>query len=187
MTEASLLSLIAPRWRAAREKGSAPAAIGVHSETRWQGPAEVTLDTVQVPVAQCDSVLAAREQLAVRGSNWFVLVTPLELTDLGADVEARLLRHRLLRAEPWDLLRSRFNARTFDGSLLGKAALADAAVEALGATNPDPAPAGVLTAESVWRVVIGNRLGVDGARLVARQWLVRAQDGHPGGGGGWIG
>ena len=77
MTEASLLSLIAPRWRAAREKGSAPAAIGVHSETRWQGPAEVTLDSVRVPVAQCDSVLAAREQLAVRGSNWFVLVTPL--------------------------------------------------------------------------------------------------------------
>ena len=142
MTEASLLSLIAPRWRAAREKGSAPAAIGVHSEMRWQGPAEVTLDSVRVPVAQCDSVLAAREQLAVRGSNWFVLVTPLELTDLGADVEARLLRHRLLRVEPWNLLRSRFNARTFDGSLLGKAALADDAVEALGATNPDPAPAG---------------------------------------------
>ena len=176
MTEANLLSLIAPRWRAAREKGSAPAAIGVHSDTRWQGPAEVTLDSVRVPVAQCDSVLAAREQLAVRGSNWFVLVTPLELTDLGADVEARLLRHRLLRVEPWDLLRSRFNARTFDGSLLGKAALADAAVEALGATNPDPAPAGVLTAESVWRVVIGNRLGVDEARPDARKWLEWAQD-----------
>ena len=176
MTEASLLSLIAPRWRAAREKGSAPAAIGVHSETRWQGPAEITLDSVRVPVAQCDSVLAAREQLASRGPNWFVLVTPLELTDLGADVEARLLRHRLLRVEPWDLLRSRFNARTFDGSLLGKAALADAAVEALGATNPDPAPAGVLTAESVWRVVIGNRLGVDEARPDARKWLEWAQD-----------
>jgi hypothetical protein len=156
MTEARLLSLVAPQLRAALQKGSAPAAIGIHSETRWQGPVEITLDSVRLPVAQCDSVLAAREQLAAMGSDWLAIVTPLELTELGADVEARLLRHRLFRVEPWDLLRTRFNARTFDASLLGKAALAEAAVEALGATNPDPAPAGVLTAESVWRVVIEN-------------------------------
>ena len=129
MTEARLLSLIVPPWRAAREKSS-PAAIGVHSETRWQGPAEVSLDGVLVPVAQCDSVLAAREQLAARKADWLVVVTPLEITDLGADVQARLFRHRLFRVERWDLLRARFNARSVDASLLGKSALADAAVEA---------------------------------------------------------
>jgi hypothetical protein len=174
MTESRLLSLIAPHWRAAREKG--PARIGVHSETRWQGPAEVTVEDTHVHVAQCDSVLATREQLSLRGSDWLVIVTPLELTDLGADVQARLFRHRLFRVEPWDLLRTRFNARTFDASLLGKAALAEAAVEALGTKNPDPVPAGVLTAETVWRVVIEDRLGMDEARPDAGAWLEWARD-----------
>jgi hypothetical protein len=91
-------------------------------------------------------------------------------------VKAHLFRHTLLRVEPWDLLRARFGARTFDASLLGKTALADAAIEALGPKDPDPAPAGVLTAESVWRVVLEDRLGIQDARPDVRAWLEWSRD-----------
>ncbi|MDP2325582.1 MAG: BREX-2 system phosphatase PglZ, partial [Gammaproteobacteria bacterium] len=107
------------------------------------------------------------------------MVTNLGLRELGADVEARLLRHRLFQVEPWDLLRTRFNARSFDASLNGKDALAKAAVEALGASSPDPAPAGVLTAEAAWKVVLERKLGVPEARPDARallEWAMNADD-----------
>lgn len=176
MNESRLVPLVAPHWRAARDKGQPPAAIGVASGSRWEGPSEITVDGCRLPVVQCDSVLQARENLVASGDGWLVIVTQLHLKELGADVEARLLRQRLFRVEPWDLLRARFNARSFDAALLGKSALAEAAVEALGASNPDPAPAGVLTAEIVWRLVLGHRLGIDEARPDARRWLEWGQE-----------
>ena len=169
MTEGLLISLVAPHWRAAREKGKTPAIIGVQTDTRWQGPGAVSLEGEQVRVAECGSVLEARDVLAGSGKNGLILITPLPLRDLGADVEARLLRHRLFRVEPWDLLRARFNAKSFDASLLGKTALAEAAIEA--AVTPEPVASGVLTADAVWRVVLEARLGLAEAKPDARFWL----------------
>lgn len=171
MTEALLQSLIASNWRAAKDKGQRVDAIGVRSESRWQGPDRIVVDDVPMPVFQCDSVLHAREVLSQQQAAPVVLVTALPLTALGTDVEARLLRHKLLEVEPWDLLRSRFNARSLDASLTGKTALAKAAVEALGATNPDPSPSGVLTAEAAWMVVLDRRLGFREARPDVRALL----------------
>ena len=178
MTEALLLSLIAGPCRDARKNGVGPVAIGVQSETRWQGPEEITVDEEQLRVWQCDSVLEARELLAEHLGERMVLVTHLGLKELGADVEARFLRHRLFQVEAWDLLRTRFNARSFDSSLNGKAALARAAVEALGASSPDPAPAGVLTAEAAWKVVLDRKLGIAEARPDVRallEWALNAE------------
>lgn len=169
MTEGLLISLVAPHWRVAREKGKTPAIIGVQTDTRWQGPGAVSLDGEQVRVAECGSVLEAREVLAGAANKGLVLITPLPLRELGADVEARLLRHRLFRVEPWDLLRARFNAKSFDASLLGKTALAEAAIEA--AVTPEPVASGVLTADAVWRVVLEARLGLAEAKPDARFWL----------------
>ena len=61
MTEGLLISLVAPHWRAAREKGKTPAIIGVQTDTRWQGPGAVSLEGEQVRVAECGSVLDARD------------------------------------------------------------------------------------------------------------------------------
>jgi hypothetical protein len=169
MTEGLLVGLVAPHWRAAREKGKTPAIIGVQTDTHWQGPDAVSLDGEQVRVAECSSVLEAREILAASAKDGLVIITPLPLKELGADVEARLLRHRLFRVEPWDLLRARFNAKAFDASLLGKTALAEAAIEA--AVTPEPAAAGVLTTDVVWRVVLEARLGLAEAKPDARAWL----------------
>jgi hypothetical protein len=177
MNEPLLLSLIVGPYREARKKGARPTAIGVQSETKWQGPELIAVDDDQLRVAQCDSVLQARELLAQGSQVPLVLITTLGVKDLGADVEARLLRHRLFQVEAWDLLRTRFNARTFDASLNGKAALAKAAVEALGASSPDPAPAGVLTADAAWKVVLDRRLGLAEARPDARsllEWAMNA-------------
>lgn len=171
MTESLLQSLIATHWRTAQEKSRPVHAIGVQSDSRWQGPDSITLDQVQIPVYQCDSVLQVRELLAEQRNGPIVLVTKLSLKELGADVEARLLRHRLLPVEPWDLLKSRFSARTLDASLNGKMALAKAAVEALGASSPDPVPAGVLTAEAAWKVVLDRRLGLLEAKPDVRAWM----------------
>lgn len=183
MTESLLQSLIVGPYRDARKKGASPSAIGVQCETEWQGPETVTVDDEQLRVWQCDSVLQARQLLAEQSGEPLVLVTHLGLKELGADVEARLLRHRMFQVEPWDLLRTRFNARSLDASLNGKAALAEAAVEAMGASSPDPAPAGVLTAEAAWKVVLEKRLGIPEARPDARALLEWAL--NPAGIGRW--
>jgi len=177
MNEQLLLSLVAPHWRATREKDRTAPAIGVQSDSKWQGPEMVSLDSESFRVVQCDSVLEARDVLETHGNGHLIMVTPLGDKDLGVDVAARLLRHKLLRIEPWEALRNRFNAKSFDAALLGKRALAEAAVESLAAGEPDPAPAGVLTAETIWKLVLGGRLGLTDAKPDARAWLEWTLDG----------
>jgi hypothetical protein len=171
VTEALLQSLIASHWNPSKDKAENVEAIGVRSDTRWQGPDQVVLGHMPIEVFQCDSVLHVRETLNRKRSGPVVFITTLPITVLGTDVESRLLRHRLLEVEPWDLLRVRFNARVFDAGLHGKTALAKAAAETLGTTNPDPSPTGVLTAEAAWKVVLDGQLGLKEARPDVRRWL----------------
>ena len=136
--------------------------IGIHSPSPWLGPPAVTVDGSPVDVVGCQSSLEVRESLAGRSaeSGRLVIVTPLTDHDLGHDVLARLARRRLLQPEPWRLVMELFRARDIDPRLLGHRWIAEALLEAVPADGYPPVAAGVLSAETVWGVVLSRRLGM---------------------------
>jgi hypothetical protein len=171
MNESLLISQIEPL----RTKTKPGEAIGIFSTSRWQGRDKVTVSQQSWRVAQCDSVLALRERLSEEPGEPIILVTPLSTKEIGDDVRARLYKQRLLTIDPWTLLAARFKARQVDPALRVQPELADAALDALGQSEPLPAASGVLTPEAVWQVVIRHRLGLDSARPDMQsflEWLV---------------
>jgi hypothetical protein len=160
MKESVLLSqieLIRPKW----EPGQ---AIGVHSQSRWQGRDQVSIGKETWRVAQCNSVLELRQRLAEDPLMPLVLVTFLSTAAIGDDVRARLFKQQLLPIDPWNSLSERFKARQVDPVLRQSTALADAALDALSNNEAPVVPSGVLTAEAVWQVVLQHRLGLKTAR-----------------------
>jgi hypothetical protein len=167
MTESLLISQVEPL----RSRIKMGEAIGVFSTSRWQGREILTIAQETWRVAQCDSVLELRERLAEQSGPPLIVVTPLATTDIGDDVRARLYKQRLLTVDPWTLLTTRFKARQVDPALRLLPELAEAAVDALGQTEPLPAASGVLTPDAVWQVVIRQRLGLDSARPDLQSFL----------------
>jgi hypothetical protein len=161
MKESVLISHIAQVLRKPLEPGL---AIGVHSQSRWQGSEAIQIDGKQLRVAQCDSVLEVRQRLSGNASEPLILITAIATTALGDDVRARLYKHQLLQVDPWNSLAERFKARTVDPVLRQHTVLADGVLDALGNSTPPVAPSGVLTAESVWQVVLEHRLGIGKAK-----------------------
>ena len=160
MIEPLLISQVEPL----RSKVKPGEVIGIFSTSRWQGGETVTLAQETWRVAQCDSVLALRERLSEDASSPLIVVTPLATTEVGDDIRVRLYKQRLFEVDPWTLLMARFKARQVDPVLRSQPELAEATLEALGQSAPNPVPSGVLAPEAVWQVVVGQRLGLESAR-----------------------
>ena len=157
-------SVLISQLKSIRGKWEPGPAIGVQSQTRWQGSDEIRLDSELWRVAQCESVLEIRQRLSEESTAPLVLVTPLPTTAIGDDVRARLFRQQLLAVDPWNGLAERFKARQVDPVLRQSTALADAALDALGTSEPPVAASGVLTPELVWQVILQNRMGLKTAK-----------------------
>jgi hypothetical protein len=157
-------SVLISQLKSLRAKWEPGPAIGVHSQSRWQGPSEIRLDDEKWRVAQCDSVLELRQRLAEESSVPLVLITSLPTAAVGDDVRARLFKQRLVDVDPWNSLAERYKARQVDPVLRQSPALADVVLEALGTTEPPIAASGILTPELVWQVVLQNRLGLNNAK-----------------------
>ena len=157
-------SVLISQLKSIRGKWEPGPAIGVQSQSRWQGSNEIRLDSELWRVAQCDSVLEMRQRLSEESTAPLVLVTPLPTTAIGDDVRARLFRQQLLPVDPWNGLAERFKARQVDPVLRQSTALADAALEALGTSEAPVAASGVLTPELVWQVILQNRMGLKTAK-----------------------
>lgn len=157
-------SVLISQLRAIRAKWEPGPAIGVCSQSRWQGPNEVRIGNETWQVAQCDSVLEMRQHLSDEAGGQMVLITPLPTEAVGDDVRARLFKERLFLADPWTGLAERFKARDVDPSLRQTNGLADAALEALGYTEAPVAASGILTPELIWQVILQSLLGLPSAK-----------------------
>jgi hypothetical protein len=160
MNEALLLSQI-ELIRLKREPGQ---AVGVHSKSRWQGKNRVFVGQEHWRVFQCDSVLEMRQHLIENPLSPLLLVTALQTAAIGDDVRARLFKQQLMPVDPWNSLAERFKAKQVDPALRQSSVIADAALDALGSTEPPVAPSGILTAEAVWKIILQHRLGIDQAK-----------------------
>jgi len=88
MKESVLLSQI----ETVRPKQEPGHAIGVHSQSRWQGRDQILVGQETWRVAQCDSVLELRQRLSEQIDSPLVLITSLPTTEIGDDVRARLFK-----------------------------------------------------------------------------------------------
>lgn len=174
MTEALLLAQI----KTFGNRRKAGEVLAVQGTTRWQGRDAIHLEGETWKVAQCDSPLQIREYLSASDGQPLVIVTGLSTQDVGEDVRSRLCKGRVLPVEAWDALAERFRARTVDPALRRYDKLAESALEALGSSEPRPAPSGVLTAEVIWELILTSRLELPFARpdlLQFLEWMTRPQ------------
>jgi hypothetical protein len=140
-----------------RDRGQ---AIGVHSKSRWQGKSQFLAGQEQWRVFQCDSVLEMRQHLIENSPSPLLLITALPTAVIGDDVRARLFKQQLTIVDPWSSLAERFKARQVEPALRQSSVIADAALDALGSSEPFAAPSGILTAEIVWEKILDHRLGI---------------------------
>ena len=148
--------------------------VGVHA-AHWSGGDAIAAGAATFRVAWCESALAVSERLAaLSGGERLVVLTPLDETDLGADVLARLARRRLLHPDRWQMVRDAYGVGAVDPRLPAEPWMADALLAA--PPRPRTLPANVLDAGAAWRQVLGHFLGLDDgspdADAVVR-WSVR--------------
>ena len=145
-----------------RRKEPRSRVIGIRAAGRWTGPSDQRDGTHLYVIRQCDSPLAVlmaiREPIADDATK--VLITPLEETDLGNDILLRLAKRRLFQIDPWEIIRSLFQARAVDPRLTGYGWMADRLLDRVPADGFPAARGGFLDAETVWPILLGQEIGL---------------------------
>jgi hypothetical protein len=165
MTRVPTLAQIRAQVQAVWEKDRAASVIGIRAPLTVAVAEVLPVAGAALPVARCASVLAVREQLAAdpRPDVPLVLITPLDETELGADVVARLAQRHLFAIDPWQLVKDRFHARHVDPRLVQRHGwVARALLEAEPEAGYPPATSGFLLAERVWQLLFEALLGLPG-------------------------
>ena len=149
-------SQIKAQVAAVRQKVPLAKVIGIHSPGRWTGEPRMEEGDQDYVIHQCDSPLSFR--LALRqptaDNTTKVLITNLEDNDLGEDVLLRLAKRRLFQIDPWQIVRSLFDAHAVDPRLTRHAWIAEAILELIPSEGYPPARGGFLDAETVWPLLL---------------------------------
>lgn len=118
----------------------------------------------RVDVVPCVSALAVRDALRQhRDSDWLVILTDREESDLGPGILAHLVWQQLRNPDPWDAVRQRFDATSLDRALLREGQRTELAFGLLKIAPDDgwpAAPAGVLSRDHALGSVASKQLGL---------------------------
>ena len=155
MTAPSLAQIKA-QVAAIRQKVPQAQVIGIHSIGRWAGEPTVRDSDECYAIHQCDSPLSFR--LALRQptteQTTKVLITSLSEQDLGDDILLRLAKRRLFQIDPWQIVRSLFDAHAVDPRLSQHAWIAESLLELIPGTGYPAARGGFLDSETVWPLLL---------------------------------
>jgi hypothetical protein len=148
---------------AIRQKLPHAGVIGIRSTGRWTGESFRRDGEHGYSIHQCDSPLSFR--LALRKptdeQTTKVLITGLEEQDLGDDILLRLAKRRLFQIDPWQIVRSLFEAHAIDPRLTRHGWIAESLLELIPATGYPAARGGFLDAETVWPLLLRMAVGLD--------------------------
>ena len=100
--------------------GGKSRVLGLRSPARRAWPPSIERGGRIYQLAWCESELEVRERLDALDDaevEGLVVLTPLDDTDLGDDIRARLYRGRLERTDRWAVLRGAFQVREIDPRL----------------------------------------------------------------------
>ncbi|MCA9081962.1 MAG: BREX-2 system phosphatase PglZ, partial [Planctomycetaceae bacterium] len=113
-------------------------------------------------IHQCDSPLSFRLVLRepTDEQTTKVLITNLEEHDLGDDVLLRLAKRRLFQIDPWQIVRSLFDAHAVDPRLTRHSWIAESLLELIPNEGYPAARGGFLDAETVWPILLKQAVGI---------------------------
>jgi hypothetical protein len=159
-------SLIRAQAEAIYEKVRDARVIGIRSPVAPGGLTSLTINGDRFDVATCRSTLEIREHLArVDGSDGrLIIVTPLQDTDIGEDVLARLARRRLFPLDAWEGAARLFKATRLDPRLRRESWLADALIDGAPPEGYAVAASGLLDRDTAWSAFLVYRLGLPDGR-----------------------
>lgn len=145
-------------------------------------PRVLKIESEELPVHQCGSVLALRERLIdlPTAGPPLVVLTDLSPAELGGDVLAKLAHRKLFSIETWQLVKERFRATWVDPRLVeGHAWAARPLLDAEPEAGYSPAPSGFLDAETAWRHLFETLVGIPGGERDPEAILAWALDDAP--------
>jgi hypothetical protein len=149
-----------------------PAAIGLRTAARWDGPDELDCGGLWHRVVVASTVLEVRAALAEaeEAGSPVVILTPLDSKQLGRDVLGRLARGRLYGPDLWQAVLHAFKARRATSTLRDQA-LAQAPVDHAPPDGYPPVPTGVLDEATAWRALYRHALGIERRDPDLAEWL----------------
>ena len=155
-------SQIKAKVAAIRQKMPNASVIGIHSPGRWTDKSVWADGENDYSITQCDSPLsfrmALREPAAENTTK--VLITNLHDQDLGDDVLLRLAKRKLLQIDPWQIVRSLFDAHAVDPRLTQHPWIAESLLDSIPSKGFSPARGGFLDAETVWPLLLDHIIGL---------------------------
>jgi hypothetical protein len=146
-----------------RQPGHADARVfGIHSTVGYAGESRVTHGSDLFEIVQCDSELSMRAALQDTDDDVAakVLVTGLSTDQLSTDVRVRLARRKLYPIKKWQIVRELFQARKLDPRIVDQHWIAESLLDLAPADNYPPVPGGVLDAETVWGILLEQKIGL---------------------------
>lgn len=141
---------------AIRQKLPQTKVIGIHSSGRWTGEPRKQDGEQDYVIHQCDSPLSFRLALRQPAADNVtkVLVTNLNEADLSDDILLRLAKRRLFQIDPWQIVRSLFDAHAVDPRLTRHAWMAEALLESVPSEGYPSARGGFLDTDTVWPLLL---------------------------------
>lgn len=154
-------SQIKAQVAAVRQKVPQAKVIGIRSPGRWNGDTITRDGEHGYVIHQCDSPLSFRLALRQPTDDQVtkILITNLEENDLGDDVLLRLAKRRLFQIDPWQIVRSLFDARALDPRLTKHAWIAESLLELIPGEGYPAARGGFLDVETVWPLLLEHAIG----------------------------
>jgi hypothetical protein len=147
--------------------------IGIRTGGRWAGAEREVIGGEEFRIVQCDSPLEIRQRLVESASDAapLVVVTNLSDQEIGLDLLVRFTRRRFHGVHPWPIVQELFQARRVNHKLLANRWLAEALLESVPAQGYKPVATGMLDQETVWAILLRERMGLAVARPDARDLL----------------
>ena len=164
-TASPTIGVIRAQIRAIRDKAPQAKVFGIFSAGKWTGPCVQGTAEDQVAVYQCDSPLQMRLALQhAPETAATVLITPLDQGKVSDDILVRLALRKLHPINSWEMVRTLFKARQLDPRITRHPFLADMLLESMGGRDFQPVAGGLVDADTVWGLLLSERLGLSGAR-----------------------
>jgi hypothetical protein len=161
-TASPTFSQLKAQVAAIRQKVPQARVIGIRAAGRWTAERQKRDGEHSYLIQQCDSPLAMR--LALREpadeATTKILITPLEEKDLSEDILLRLAKRRLFPIDPWQIVRSLFQAQTVDPRLSHCGWIAETLLDLVPAEGYPAARGGFLDADTVWPLLLRHGIGL---------------------------
>ncbi len=164
-TASPSIGVIRAQIRAIRNKAPNAKVFGIFTPGRWTGPSMDGTGSEAICIRQCDSPLQMRlaMQDAPEAAATMVLVTPLDQGKVSDDILVRLAMRKLHPIKSWEIVRALFKAKDLDPRITCHAFLADMLLEYAASRDVPPVAGGLVDADTVWGILLTERLGLSGA------------------------